>query len=118
MGQNPQKVDGGSQTCLFRLRRTVLGHLHEKTGGKSPSHRARGTDRSPEVSFYVKMQSGRALEPRGDEDGQSDSSPYLVPVPQRLPCPLRTSSAKRWDRNHRNYAGDLKREKQNVLNHS
>ena len=95
MGQNPQKVAGGSQTRLFRLRRAVLGHLHEETGGKSRSHRARGADRSLKVSFYVKMQSERALEPREQEDGQCDSSPYLVPVPQRLPCPLRASSAER-----------------------
>ena len=51
MGQNPQKMLGAQD--LF-IQAHTAGTLHKKTGGKSFTHRARGTDRSLMVLFYLK----------------------------------------------------------------
>jgi len=50
-GQNPQKMLGAQD--LF-IQAHIAGALHEKMGGKSFTHRARGTDRFLMVLFYVK----------------------------------------------------------------
>ena len=53
MEQNPQKTLG-AQDLFIQAHKNTVGALHEKTGGKSFTHRARGTDRSLMVLFYMK----------------------------------------------------------------
>lgn len=52
MEQNPQKMLG-TQDLFFQAHKNTAGALHEKTGGKSFTHRGRGTDRSLMVLFYM-----------------------------------------------------------------
>lgn len=52
-GQNPQKMLE-AQDLFIQAHKNTAGALHENTGGKSFTHRARGTDRSLMVLFYVK----------------------------------------------------------------
>ena len=53
MEQNPQKTLG-TQDLFIQAHKNTVGALHEKNGGKSFTHRARGTDRSLMVLFYMK----------------------------------------------------------------